>query len=41
VRLEPELADAHYNLALLYERTGRARDAVKHLAIYRRLVPRR
>jgi len=37
---EPELADAHYNLALLYEKVGRRRDAVRHLLIYRRLVPR-
>lgn len=41
VRSEPELADAHYNLALLYERAGRRRDAVRHLAIFRRLAPER
>jgi tetratricopeptide (TPR) repeat protein len=41
VRADPQLADAHYNLALLYEREGRERDAVRHLAIYRRLSPRR
>ncbi len=41
VRVEPELGDAHYNLALLYERAGRQREAVRHLAIYRRLAPRR
>ena len=40
VRAEPGLADAHYNLALLYERAGRRRDAVRHLAIFRRLGPR-
>jgi tetratricopeptide (TPR) repeat protein len=39
VRADPELADAHYNLALLYERVGRKRDAVRHLAIFRRLAP--
>jgi tetratricopeptide (TPR) repeat protein len=39
VRAEPELADAHYNLALLYEKAGRRRDAVRHLAIFRRLTP--
>jgi tetratricopeptide (TPR) repeat protein len=33
VRADPQLADAHYNLALLYERAGRDRDAVRHLAI--------
>jgi DNA-binding transcriptional MerR regulator len=41
VRADPQLADAHYNLALLYERAGRDRDAVRHLAIFRRLSPRR
>jgi tetratricopeptide (TPR) repeat protein len=41
VRSTPELADAHYNLALLYERAGRQRDALRHLAIFRRLAPRR
>jgi tetratricopeptide (TPR) repeat protein len=39
VRADPELADAHYNLALLYERAGRQREAVRHLAIFRRLSP--
>jgi tetratricopeptide (TPR) repeat protein len=39
VRADPTLADAHYNLALLYERRGRRQDAVRHLAVYRRLVP--
>jgi DNA-binding transcriptional MerR regulator len=37
VAADPDLADAHYNLALLYERAGRRRDALRHLAIYRRL----
>jgi len=37
----PRLADAHYNLALLYERAGRKQDAVRHLAIFRRLAPPR
>jgi DNA-binding transcriptional MerR regulator len=40
VRADGQLADAHYNLALLYERAGRERDAVRHLAIFRRLSPR-
>ena len=39
MRADPELADAHYNLALLYERAGRQREAVRHLAIFRRLAP--
>jgi tetratricopeptide (TPR) repeat protein len=41
VTTEPDLADAHYNLALLYEKAGRRRDAVRHLAIFRRLTPHR
>ena len=41
VEADPTLADAHYNLALLYERTGRKQEAVRHLAIFRRLAPRR
>jgi tetratricopeptide (TPR) repeat protein len=41
VRADGALADAHYNLALLYERAGRQRDAVRHLAIFRRLSPSR
>jgi tetratricopeptide (TPR) repeat protein len=41
VRADPTLADAHYNLALLYERAGRKQEAVRHLAIFRRLAPRR
>jgi tetratricopeptide (TPR) repeat protein len=40
VEVEPTLADAHYNLALLYERMSRRRDALRHLAIYRKLSPR-
>jgi tetratricopeptide (TPR) repeat protein len=42
VHADGDLADAHYNLALLYERAGRERDALRHLAMYRRLTrPRR
>ena len=41
VHADPGLADAHYNLALLYERAGRKQDAVRHLAIFRRLAPPR
>ncbi len=37
---DPDLADAHYNLALLYEQAGRQRDAVRHFLIYRRLERR-
>ena len=39
--LDSELADAHWNLSLLYERAGRRQDALRHISIYRRLVPPR
>lgn len=38
LRLDPSMADAHYNLALLYEKTGKAQDAIRHLAHYKRLA---
>jgi DNA-binding transcriptional MerR regulator len=38
VRTDAGLADAHWNLSLLYERAGRRREAIRHLAIYRRLA---
>jgi tetratricopeptide (TPR) repeat protein len=38
LRVDPALADAHYNLSLLYRRIGRARDALRHMGEYRRLV---
>jgi tetratricopeptide (TPR) repeat protein len=41
VAADPELADAHYNLALLYEHAGRKQEAVRHFAIYKRLERRR
>lgn len=37
VRTDPTLADAHWNLSLLYEKAGRHQDAIRHLAVYRRL----
>jgi tetratricopeptide (TPR) repeat protein len=37
LELDTTLADAHYNLARLYEEAGDARRAVRHLASYRRL----
>jgi tetratricopeptide (TPR) repeat protein len=37
IAADPELADAHYNLALLYEHAGRKQEAVRHFAIYRKL----
>ncbi|HLX22353.1 MAG TPA: tetratricopeptide repeat protein [Usitatibacter sp.] len=36
---DPELADGHYNLALLYERLGKPRQAIRHMARYRKLAP--
>jgi len=41
VRADASLADAHYNLALLYERAGRKQDALRHFAIFKRLAPQR
>jgi tetratricopeptide (TPR) repeat protein len=38
IEADPELADAHHNLARLLERLGRRADALRHLAAYRRLV---
>jgi tetratricopeptide (TPR) repeat protein len=38
LRADPALADCHYNLALLCEELGMARDAIRHMAQYRRLV---
>jgi tetratricopeptide (TPR) repeat protein len=34
---DPGFADAHYNIALLYEALGKPRDAIRHMAQYRRL----
>ena len=38
LRVDPQMADAHYNLSLLYKRIGRARDALRHMGEYRRLA---
>jgi hypothetical protein len=32
------MADCHYNLALLYKKLGRPKQALRHMAQYRRLV---
>ena len=37
LRVNPGFADCHYNLALLYEALERPRDAIRHMAQYRRL----
>ena len=38
LRADPRLADGHYNLSLLYEEQGKPREALRHMAQYRRLV---
>jgi tetratricopeptide (TPR) repeat protein len=35
---DPTLADCHYNLALLYEALAKPRDAIRHMAQYRRMT---
>jgi tetratricopeptide (TPR) repeat protein len=35
---DPDLADGHYNLALLYEKLGKPRQALRHMARYRKLA---
>lgn len=40
LRGSPDFADCHYNLALLYEALGRRREAIRHMARYRRLSRR-
>jgi len=39
--LDPAFADCHYNVALLYEALGKAREAIRHMAEYRRLQRKR
>lgn len=38
LRLDPDLSDCLYNLALVADRLGRHRDAIRHMARYRRLL---
>ena len=38
LRLDPGLADGHYNLALLLRKLGRPRDAIRHMSLYRKLA---
>ena len=38
---DPGMADCHYNLALLCETLGKPRDAIRHMAKYRRLMASR
>ena len=35
---DPDLADGHYNLALLFEKLKKPKDAIRHMARYRALV---
>ena len=41
LRGNPFLADCHYNLALLCEELKRPKDAIRHMAQYRRLTARK
>ncbi len=38
LRGDPDFADGHYNLALLYEQIEKPKDAIKHMSRYRRLI---
>jgi tetratricopeptide (TPR) repeat protein len=38
LRANPALADCHYNLALLCEELNRPKEAIRHMAQYRRLM---
>lgn len=38
LRAEPGMADAHYNLALLYEQLKKPKEAIRHMAQYRKLT---
>lgn len=38
LRGDPRLADCHYNLALLYEDAKKPKNAIRHMAQYRRLM---
>ena len=40
VELDPEFADAHYNLSGLYDQVGNAVAAFRHLRRYRELTGR-
>jgi tetratricopeptide (TPR) repeat protein len=39
--LDPRFADCHYNIALLYEARGSGKEALRHMAQYRRLTAKK
>ena len=39
--LDPALADAHFNIARLYERAADPQASLRHLLVYRRIIDRR
>lgn len=41
LKRDPRMADCHYNIALLYENAGKPRDAIRHMAQYRKLTRQR
>jgi tetratricopeptide (TPR) repeat protein len=41
VRVDPDLADGHYNLAQLFVQLEKPQDALRHMSQYRRLVARK
>jgi tetratricopeptide (TPR) repeat protein len=38
LELDPRLAEAHYNLATLFEQSGDSRAAIRHINEYRKLT---
>ena len=39
LQLDTTLADAHFNVAQIYDQRGEGRDALRHMSAYRRLQP--
>ena len=38
VRIDPQIADVHYNLARLYQQTGNSQAALRHFARFKSLT---
>jgi len=38
LELDPTLAEAHYNLATIFDQTGDSRAAIRHINEYRKLT---